>query len=257
MLFVDPSPLLRQRITETQFFIAGFPDTPPLFAGQLGAYATPFPPVLRREFPSSGGKHGTGGRLGQFSHNGIVPVVETVLQLVQVRSDRRLLFSQSLLSFLGLLLRAALRPGNRDCTGEVPVPDTGRTAGGPCAPPPLGKDPPHPSKTFFRCWSRAAARSWGQGRAVNRPDQPPCQVDTGRGVLKPGPPPLPISAPSPAFRCQAPADAHLSAFEWAKVRAGPVRRFWGILRAAFPWIEPGPGANVSLLPTKDPRGAAN
>ena len=55
-------------------------------------------------------------------------------------SDRRLLFSQSLLSFLGLLLRAALRPGNRPCTGEVPVPDKDGRRGGPCA-------PPHPSKT--------------------------------------------------------------------------------------------------------------
>ena len=101
----------------------------------------------------------------------------------KMRSHRRLLSLNLFFYFLGLLLRAALRPGNRPCTGEVPVPDTGRTAGGPCAPPPSAKDPPHPSKTFFRGWSRTAARSWGQGRAVNRPDQPPCQVDTGRGVL--------------------------------------------------------------------------
>ena len=120
-----------------------------------------------------------GGRLGQFSHNGIVPVVETVLQLVQVRSDRRLLFSQSLLSFLGLLFRAALRPGNRDCTGEVPVPDTGRTAGGALCPPTPRKRPTPPLKNLFSvlvqgrrtelgCW---AAFSWiepGPGANVTR-----------------------------------------------------------------------------------------
>ena len=102
-----------------------------------------------------------------------------------MRSHRRLLSLNLFFYFLGLLLRAALRPGNRDCTGKVPVPDKDGRRGGSCAPPPLEKDPPHPSKTFFRCWSRAAARSWGAGpgRAVNRPDQPPCQVDTGRGVL--------------------------------------------------------------------------
>ena len=109
-------------------------------------------------------------------------------------------------------------PGNRPCTGEVPVPDKGRTVGGPCAPPPLAKRPPHPSKTFFRCWGKAAAaRSWrGWARAGPSPARPAALSGGHRaGVFLRG---RDLCTLRPAFRCQAPADAHLSAFELPKIR---------------------------------------
>ena len=191
-----------------------------------------------------------GGRLGQFSHNGIVPVVETVLQLVQVRSDRRLLFSQSLLSFLGLLLRAALRPGNRPCTGEVPVPDKDGRWG--------GLRPPHPSKTFFRCWGKAAAaRSWrGWARAGPSPARPAALSGGHRAGVFSG---AGTSAPfAPLFAVRLPLTHTCRLLNGRRSGPGTVRLILGASCGPLsPWIEPGPGANVSLFPTKDLRGAAN
>ena len=102
-----------------------------------------------------------------------------------------------------------------------------------------GLVPPHPSKTdpplppFFLVLVQAATvfSIAPEGGPSGGQTKPPCQVDTGRGVLRG----RDLCTLRPAFRCQAPADAHLSAFEWPKVRSGD-RSFdsGGILRAAFP-----------------------
>ena len=221
MLFVDPSPLLRQRITETQFIIAGFPNTPPLYGRSIGclcdAFAASAPPRISLIWEES---TEPGGRLGQFSHNGIVPVVETVLQLVQVRSDRRLLFSQSRLSFLGLLLRAALRPGNRPCTGEVPVPDKDGRRGGLCPPHPSKTDPPLPPFVLVQAATVFSIALEGPSGGQTKP---PCQVDTGRGVLSRDRRRSQFLHLRPLFAVRLPLTRTCRLLNGRKVRSGPVR----------------------------------
>ena len=144
-------------------------------------------------------------------------------------------------------------PGNRPCTGEVPVPDKdGRRRGALC--------PPHPSKTapplppFFLVLVQG--RRTELGRAG---------VFSSRGCRL-----LPTSAPfAPLCAVRLPLTHTCRLLNERKARAGPVRWLWGILRAAFPWIEPGPGGQRhlsrgwgcsvprGLFPKEDPRGSAN
>ena len=155
-----------------------------------------------REFPSSGRESAPepGGALGQFSHNnsgagspdGIDDPNGDCFSLINF-----------FFSFFGTdsFFQGGpyCVPGNRPCTGEVPVPDKGRTAGGPCAPPTPRKKTPPPLKNLFSVLGQGRRRTElggaGQGQGRHRPDQPPCQVDTGPGCSQ-GPGPL---HPSPRF----------------------------------------------------------
>ena len=109
-------------------------------------------------------------------------------------------------------------PGNRPCTGEVPIPcKEKRGAGALCPPAPSKKAPPLPP--FFLVLVQG--RRTEPGRAVNRPDPPPCSGRHGQGCSQAGAAAAPnFCTFAPLFAVRHPADAHRSAFEWQ--RSGPV-----------------------------------
>ena len=128
--------------------------------------------------------------------------------------------------------------------------------GGALCPPTPRKRPP-PYHPFFLVLVQAATvfSIAPEGGAVRGPDQAALSGRHGPGCSQ-GPGPLHPSPP--LFAVRLPLTHTCRLLNGRRSGPGTVRLILGASCGPLsPWIEPGPGANVSLFPTKDLRGAAN